>query len=400
MAAWDELLREFNATPAHLRANWLNDKLTATLADLAHIRNDRNVVVYASAFLQKPQAPSNFVSITMEDVNGFMSVIHGMDFDKPLTIVLHTPGGATNATETIVEYLRTKFDDIEVIVPLYAMSAGTMISLAANRLVMGRQSQLGPIDPQLPMGGRFISARAVQEQFETARNEILNDVTMAHVWAPILSSLGPSLLVEATNALAYSENMVCEWLAKYMLAGKPKAVAQATASHFNNATHHKSHGRRIDRADARANNVVVEDMEGPGRQQLQETVLTLYHLLTITFEQSPAAKVIMRDGQHQWVKNWLPPELQQMLLRQQMGDPAVPTFIPGSPGGAGGPGAPSGPGGPVFVPDGPGGPRFTPGTPPTADPAAPVQPAPHPTTPAGQPDPPAEPQARMHQKAE
>ena len=383
MAAWDELIHEFNATAAFLRAQWLNDKLTTTLADLAQIRGDRNVVVYASAFLQKPQAPSNFVSITMEDVNGFMSVIHGMDFDKPLTIVLHTPGGATNATETIVEYLRTKFDDIEVIVPLFAMSGGTMISLAANRVVMGRQSQLGPIDPQLPMGGRFISARAVQEQFETARDEILKDVTIAHVWAPILSSLGPSLLVEATNALAYSENMVCEWLAKYMLAGQPKAVAQATAHHFNDATTHKSHGRRIDRAEARANNVVVEDMEGLGRQQLQETVLTIYHLLTITFEQSPAAKVIMRDGQHQWVKNWLPPELQQMLLRQQMANPAAPMFIPGPPGDPGGPGVTSGPGGPVFVP---GGPFLAPGAAPTPAPAAPVQPTPHPVPPPDQPD--------------
>lgn len=386
MAAWDELLREFNVIDGPLRVNWLNDKLTTTLADLAHLRGDRNVVVYASAFLQKPQAPSNFVSITMEDVNGFMSVIHGMDFDKPLTIVLHTPGGATNATETIVEYLRTKFDDIEVIVPLYAMSGGTMISLAANRVVMGRQSQLGPIDPQLPMGGRFISARAVQEQFETARDEIVSNVTMAHVWAPILSSLGPSLLVEATNALAYSENMVCKWLARYMLAGKSAEVAQATAHHFNDATNHKSHGRRIDRAEARANDVVVEDMEGPDRQHLQETVLAIYHLLTITFEQTPAAKVIMRDGQHQWVKNWMPPELQQMLLRQQMDNPSVPTSVPGSPGRAGGPEAPSGPAGPVFVPGGTGGPPFAPGAPPTSDPAAPLQPAPHPATPPDQPD--------------
>jgi hypothetical protein len=335
VAAWDELLGEFNAQVPHLRAQWINDKLTATLADLARIRGDRNILVYASAFLQKPQTPSNFVSITMEDVNGFMSVIHGMDFDKPLTIVLHTPGGATNATETIVEYLRTKFDDIEVIVPIYAMSGGTMISLAADRVVMGRQSQLGPIDPQLPMGGRFISARAVQEQFETARDEIVGNVAMAHVWAPILSSLGPSLLVEATNALDYSENMVAKWLSKYMLAGKPNEVAKATAHHFNDATTHKSHGRRIDRDEARANNVVVEDMEGDGLQSLQEAVLTLYHLLTITFEQSPAAKVIMRDGQHQWVKNYWPPE----LLRQQMAAPEVPIVVPFTPGPPADPGA-------------------------------------------------------------
>lgn len=58
-----------------------------------------------------------------------MSVMFGMDWNKGLTLVLHTPGGVTNAAETLVAYLRSKFNYIEVIVPTFAMSAGTMISL-------------------------------------------------------------------------------------------------------------------------------------------------------------------------------------------------------------------------------------------------------------------------------
>ena len=94
-------------------------------------------------------------------------------------------------------YLRSKFNDIEVIVPTYAMSAGTMISLAANRIVMGRQSQLGPIDPQFLMGQRAQSARAVVDQFEEAKKEILEDAAAAGVWFPILQTFGPALLQEA-----------------------------------------------------------------------------------------------------------------------------------------------------------------------------------------------------------
>ena len=110
-----------------------------------------------------------------------MSTIYGMTWSKGLTLLLHTPGGVTNAAETIVAYLWSKFLDIEVIVPTYAMSAGTMISLAANRLIMGRQSQLGPIDPQMPMGGCFVSARAIVDQFERAKADVLSNRDLAHV---------------------------------------------------------------------------------------------------------------------------------------------------------------------------------------------------------------------------
>jgi hypothetical protein len=264
--------------------------------------------MYASAFLQKPAAPGSTLQLTLEEINGFMSVMYHMDWSKGLTLILHTPGGVTNATETLVEYLFTKFEYIEVIVPTYAMSAGTMISLAADRIIMGRQSQLGPIDPQMPVGGLFVSARAIVEQFERAKGEILKDLTLAHVWAPILQSVGPALLQEAQNALEYGETMVARWLTTHMLKTSPD-LAKATAAHFNDASKHKSHGRRIDREEARQNNVVVEDLETS--QQLQEAVLTAYHLATIIFAKSPATKLLISDAGRVWLKNFVPPQLPQ-----------------------------------------------------------------------------------------
>ena len=202
-----------------------------------------------------------------------------------------------------MSYLKTKFTDIEVIVPVFAMSAGTMISLASDRIIMGRQSQIGPIDPQMPVMGRYVSARAIVDQFTRAKGEILTDLNAAHVWAPILQSLGPSLLNEAQNALDYGESMVAKWLEDRMLRGAIDAgtIAAATASHFNDASKHKSHGRRIDRDEARANNVVVEDLEVS--QALQEAVLNAYHLMTILFENGPAAKVMINTSGTIWIKN-------------------------------------------------------------------------------------------------
>jgi ClpP class serine protease len=304
MPSWNELLETLEKQPDDVhRGAWLTAKIREALEGISARRKGQNVILYASAFLQKPGAPPTSLQLTHEEINGFMSVMHGMDWTKGLTLVLHTPGGLINAAETIVAYLWSKFSDIEVIVPTFAMSAGTMIGLASDRIIMGRQSQLGPIDPQMPLGGRLVSARAVVEQFERAKAEVMGDLTCAHVWAPILQSMGPALLQEAQNALDFGEQMVAKWLTTRMCSSTANPAEQAAkiARHFNDATAHKSHGRRIDRAEARSIGVVVEDLEDD--QQLQECVLTGYHLVSISFEKSPASKMLTNNAGRSWVKN-------------------------------------------------------------------------------------------------
>lgn len=304
MASWTDLLKALNATPPEAREAWFQHQLCDALKRISSKRSDCNVLFYSSAFLQKPQAPPNSTQLTHEELNGFMSCLYGMKWDKGLTLLLHTPGGLTNAAETIVSYLHSKFDHIEVIVPTFAMSAGTMVSLAANKIVLGRPSQLGPIDPQMPIGGKYVSARGIVDQFEEAKADIAQNVVMAHAWAPILQSLGPSLMVEAKNALDYGERMVSEWLHKRMLAALPEPdrtdKAKSIAKFFNDAANHKSHGRRIDRDEARAQGVVVEDLEDD--QDLQEHVLTAYHVATICFSQTTVTKMLWSNHGQSWMK--------------------------------------------------------------------------------------------------
>ncbi len=145
MPSWNELLSEFERQ----QSEFLKNNLQRYLNEISRLRNGKNVIFYASAFLQKPEVPPSNIQITYEDINGFMATLYGMDWDKGLVLILHTSGGLPNAAETIMEYLMEKFNVIEVIVPTFAMSAGTMISLGANLIIMGRQSQLGPIDPQM-----------------------------------------------------------------------------------------------------------------------------------------------------------------------------------------------------------------------------------------------------------
>lgn len=335
MPSWNELLQEFvSIASTEEKDAWLNTRPRQALEEVGRLRGGRHVLLYGSAFLQKPLAPGSTLSITHEDLNGIMAVIFGMDWKKGLTLLLHSPGGVPNAAETIVDYLRSKFDDVEVIVPAFAMSAGSMISLSANRIVMGRQSQLGPFDPQMGLGGRMVSARAIVEQFERGRDEILHNVAAAHAWAPILQSMGPALLVESQNALDYGEKMVAGWLKKYMFGDDPAASpnCDAIARHFNDASTHKSHGRRINFEEALGQGLLVEKLEDS--QELQEEVLTAYHLMTILFEQSPAAKIMLTDTGRNWIKSWISPQDQEILRAQRSGEPgpgATPKEMPSGP---------------------------------------------------------------------
>ena len=283
--------------------------MLAALRQVSQKRAYSNVLLLGSSFLQKPSVPGEYITITSEDLNGCMSVVHGMDYERALTLILHTPGGNVNAAETLVEYLRSKFRQIEVIVPTFGSSAGTMIALACDLIIMGNQSQLGPIDPQMIYLGRSVSARAVVDQFARAKHEIHDDLTNAHIWAPILTSLGPSLIQEAQNALDYGEQMVSKWLGQFMFSSisngsQREKKAKSVARYFNDATRHKSHGRRIGRSEARQRGVKIEDLESD--QQLQDNVLTAYHLMTIMFETGPATKVLWSDHGRTWIKNLAP----------------------------------------------------------------------------------------------
>ncbi len=301
MPSWSDLQEDLNGIEPDQRGGHIAQRLEESVAAVAN-RYDRNVLYYASSFLQKPQVPGLFTSINMEDINGFMAGVHGHDFSKGLLLILHTPGGMAEAAQTIVDYLRSKFSAIDILVPTYAMSAGTMIALGCDRIVMGRQSQLGPTDPQLIVENRPFSAHSIVEQFEEAKGEISGNPILAHAWAPVLRSFGPALLQEARKSISYGQTLVEDWLQKYMFCERedPAAEASAVATHFG-GNQHGSHGRRIDRNEAKQQSLEVIDLEDD--QELQEEVLTLYHLSTIAFEMGPAVKSVISSNGRLWIKN-------------------------------------------------------------------------------------------------
>ena len=82
-----------------------------------------------------------------------------MPEDKNLVIIIHSPGGELLAAMQIAKVLKEWRGKVSVVVPYYAMSAGTLIALSADIIYVDRSVTFGAIDPQIPMGGnRYVSA--------------------------------------------------------------------------------------------------------------------------------------------------------------------------------------------------------------------------------------------------
>src|SRR5947208_3256848 len=87
--------------------------------------------------------------IDIDDSEAVLRAIRLTPDDRPIDLVLHTPGGLVLAAEQIAHAVRDHPAKVTVFVPHYAMSGGTLIALAADEIRMDEQAVLGPVDPQL-----------------------------------------------------------------------------------------------------------------------------------------------------------------------------------------------------------------------------------------------------------
>jgi ClpP class serine protease len=90
-----------------------------------------------------------FRYIDIQDSEEVLRAIKLTDDEVPIDLILHTPGGLVLAAEQIAHALCRHPSTVTIFVPHYAMSGGTLISLAANEIVMDENAVLGPVDPQL-----------------------------------------------------------------------------------------------------------------------------------------------------------------------------------------------------------------------------------------------------------
>ncbi|RLG42772.1 MAG: hypothetical protein DRO05_00150 [Thermoproteota archaeon] len=107
--------------------------------------------------------------IDIDDSEKVLRAIRATPKDRPIDLIIHTPGGLVIAATQIAKAIKDHPAKTTVIVPHYAMSGGTLIALAADEIIMDRNAVLGPIDPQL---GRYPAPSILKAVKQKSPDEI------------------------------------------------------------------------------------------------------------------------------------------------------------------------------------------------------------------------------------
>jgi ClpP class serine protease len=155
---------------------------------LAAISRKREVTVITLIHRQESLSLFGFPLvryIDIDDSEGVLRAIRETADGRGIEIILHTPGGLVLAAQQIAAALADHNGPVTAVVPHYAMSGGTLIALAADRIILDPHAALGPVDPQL---GEY-PARSIVEAVERDGNHEDKTLIMADVARKALAQL-------------------------------------------------------------------------------------------------------------------------------------------------------------------------------------------------------------------
>jgi len=215
-----------------------------------------------------------FVSL-LQERQGFKNL-------DTLEVLLHSPGGSAEIAYQAVRFFRRHCKKLNVIVPLTAKSAATLMCVGADAIYMGELAELGPIDVQIrnpiEKGAKSISPLDEFKSAEFLRDyavEILDVFTLlilrrsgmsvkeslheslhftAEIMRPLYEQLDPLEIGEYKRALAIGGEYADRLLA---MTKNPRATAISEAL----LSKYPSHGFVIDRNEARSLGLPVHALE-------------------------------------------------------------------------------------------------------------------------------------------
>ena len=148
------------------------------------------------------------INVASDVIDPFVDLLDAIGPVRRISLILHTLGGRTLAAWRLVNLIRMFCDELEVIVPSKALSAGTLMCIGADKIVMTKQAVLGPIDPsvnsllnpQIDFGGQLkqvpVSVESIRGYLNLARQELGIDdsQSLAQLLVDLSSHIHPVVL--------------------------------------------------------------------------------------------------------------------------------------------------------------------------------------------------------------
>ena len=267
----------------------LNRERKKQLHRIAELRH-RHVLVIAA------DVQNRLAGLSNEDLLAIRDQLSNVDGGDAIDLILETPGGSGEAAEDIVRLIRGQFSSMGVIVPGTAKSAGTILAMAGDEILMSDESGLGPIDAQITQKGKVFSAHALLQGMNQIKQEIKETGNLNRVYIPMLQNLSPGELQHARNVQDFAVELVRKWLVNYKFKDwtmhrtsgeavteeEKQSRADEIANALSNHSRWKTHGRSIKISDLHKLGLRITDFGD--NHKLADAIRRYYILLRMTFE--------------------------------------------------------------------------------------------------------------------
>ncbi|MGI9310334.1 MAG: SDH family Clp fold serine proteinase [bacterium] len=171
---------------------------------------------------------------------------------EKLLVILHTDGGVVEEVQNIVNILRHHYNGVHFLVPVKAMSAGTVLALSGDKIYMDYFSRLGPIDPQIFENNRAVPALSYLRQYERLIEKSKKGELSSAEFV-LLNKLDLAQLHKFALAANLSISLIKSWLVKYKFKDWEKTPSEKEkrageiATALNNHERWFSHGFNINK---------------------------------------------------------------------------------------------------------------------------------------------------------
>lgn len=221
----------------------------------------RTLVTFFTAFNQ-------YVDIDDDDCDMLQSVLQHIDVSKGLALMVSSPGGDGLAAERIVNTCRaySGTGDYWAIVPGRAKSAATIVCMGASKIFMGAPSELGPVDPQIirrePSGYKQFSAYSLVNGYNNLFDKAVKAKGNLEPYIQQLQKYDVREINKYSDLIKLSESISVKILRSGCMASKSeKAIRKAIGIFLDPGKGTISHGRPINREEARACGLCIEDLD-------------------------------------------------------------------------------------------------------------------------------------------
>jgi hypothetical protein len=231
------------------------------------LRYDRQSLISEYEALFSCRLAVIFDMIWPISISFFEELIYDMDKTMDLHIMLMTPGGDGESAVRLARSAQDRCNELTVLIPDQAKSAGTILALGAHRILMGPTSDLGPIDPQLQLANQtWTSAKDIIAALSAAEAAVQEKPATYPIHAALLADVTALMIQQARSALARSSDLM-----KEALASNPDRTTEEVKDLCMNLQEPlislpNSHAALLDKNDAKNLGLPVEIVDPNGDQ--------------------------------------------------------------------------------------------------------------------------------------